>query len=192
MLPSPIGSRSSFHRYRAVPFQNGWHVSALRTKNRDGLISVPMRSADACHSVFSDSPHIREYGKHGPAYRNKGHSLCTDTARIILGAHFPTSIFIHPTCGTKVLALTLLVSDIIIDFPDVQIGEFPKAAFHQKIGNLIVVSQWAGMGDMVIGYLGCFPFAQGSIFLADWVCMSLSFSSIRSGKDWANRYGQNP
>src|SRR5690606_41958580 len=70
-----------------------------------------------------------EYGKGGFTCRNKGHSSWADTARIVLGAHFPTSVFVLPTGSTEVFAAALLVGSIIIDFLDVQTGEFPKDAF---------------------------------------------------------------
>src|SRR5690606_18826041 len=82
-----------------------------------------------------------EYGKCGFTCRNKGHPSWADTACIILGSYFPTSVFVLPTSGTEVFAVALLVGYIIMDFSDIQIGKFPKAAFHQKIGNLIIVAQ---------------------------------------------------
>src|SRR5690606_6779697 len=100
-----------------------------------------------------------EYGKRGFTCRNKGHSSCADTARIILGAYFPTSVFVLPTGGTEVFAVALLVGYIIMDFLYVQIGEFPKAAFHQKIGDLFIIPQWAGTFDLIMGYLGRFALA---------------------------------
>src|SRR5690606_31787477 len=134
----------------------------VRTSQRCGYeIGMVQYQYRSVVQIFVATPfqivHIfGEYGKCGFTCRNKGHPSWADTARIILGTYFPTSVFVLPTSGAEVLAVTLLIRYIIMDCLDVQIGQFPQPAFHQKTGDLIIVAQWAGTVDLIMGYLGRF------------------------------------